>query len=85
LIRLSAKIEEGIITSISIRGDFFASPEEGFDRVEGRLVGTKAVEAAASFDSFLKEEAVEAAGINGAALGELLASAMDAAGESARG
>jgi hypothetical protein len=86
LIRLSAEIKEGVITSISIRGDFFASPEAGFDRAEGRLVGLKADKAASAFDSFLKEEAVEAVGINGAALGELLASAMSLpAGESVHG
>jgi hypothetical protein len=72
LIRLSARIEEGIIRGISIRGDFFASPEEGFDRVEQRLLGTAAAAAGKNFDALLKEEGVEAFGINGAGIEELL-------------
>jgi hypothetical protein len=76
LIRLSAEIEGGIIKAISIRGDFFASPEAGFDRAESRLAGIPAADAGPAFDVFLKEENVEAAGINGAALGELLMAAL---------
>jgi hypothetical protein len=75
LIRVSAGVEDGIIRFISIRGDFFASPEEGFERAEARLRGVPAAEAGAAFDVFLKEEHVEAFGINGAGLGEVLAGA----------
>lgn len=71
LIRLSAGIEDGRIRFISIRGDFFASPEEGFERAEQRLVGIPAEEAGTAFDAFLAEESVEASGINGAGLAEL--------------
>jgi lipoic acid synthetase len=78
LIRVSADIENGIIRFISIRGDFFASPEEAFERAESRLRGIPAAEAGTAFDSFLKEEGVEAFGINGAGLGELLAGALHA-------
>jgi hypothetical protein len=77
LIRLSADIENGLIVAISIRGDFFASPEAGFDRAEGRLTGIPAADAGPAFDVFLKEENVETAGINGAALGELLMAALE--------
>ncbi|MDR2072341.1 MAG: hypothetical protein LBP60_02770 [Spirochaetaceae bacterium] len=72
LIRLSADIEDGIICRISIRGDFFASPEEGFERAEARLRGVPAADAGRIFDFFLKEEGVEAAGIDGSALAEVL-------------
>jgi hypothetical protein len=75
LIRISADIEDGLIRFISIRGDFFASPEEGFERAEARLRGVPAAEAGTAFDSFLKEEGVEAAGINGAGLAEALRAA----------
>jgi hypothetical protein len=78
LIRVSADIEDGVIRFISIRGDFFASPEEGFERAEARLCGVPAAEAGNAFDFFLKEEGVEAAGINGAGLGEALAAAIRA-------
>jgi hypothetical protein len=77
LIRLSADIENGLIVSISRRGDFFASPEAGFDRAEARLKGIHAAGLGPAFDIFLKEENVEAAGINGAALGELLMAAVE--------
>jgi hypothetical protein len=75
LIRVSADIEDGVIRYISIRGDFFASPEEGFERAEARLAGIPAAEAGAAFDRFLAEEGVEAFGIHGAGLAEVLAAA----------
>jgi hypothetical protein len=78
LIRLSAGVEDGVIRYISIRGDFFASPEEGFERAEARLHGVPAAEAGTAFDSFLKEEGVDAFGINGAGLAEVLAAAIRA-------
>ncbi|MDR2143480.1 MAG: hypothetical protein LBP29_03825 [Treponema sp.] len=78
LIRLSAGIEDGVIRFISIRGDFFASPEEAFERAEARLWGVPVTEAGTAFDSFLKEEGVEAFGINGAGLAEVLAGAIRA-------
>jgi hypothetical protein len=78
LIRISAEIDDGIIRAISIRGDFFASPEEGFERAEARLSGIPLAKAAAAFDIFLSEEKVEAFGISGAALAEVLAAAVTA-------
>ncbi|MDR0402746.1 MAG: hypothetical protein LBH35_04055 [Treponema sp.] len=80
LIRVSAVVEGGVISRISIRGDFFASPEEGFERAEARLAGVPLAEAGAAFDSFLREEGVEAFGVNGAGLAEVLAGAPDRAG-----
>jgi hypothetical protein len=65
LIRISAEVGDGIIRSISIRGDFFASPVEGFDRAEERLRGIPAGELGARFDRYLQEEGVEAQGIDG--------------------
>jgi hypothetical protein len=78
LIRLSAGIEDGVIRYISIRGDFFASPEEAFERAEVRLAGVSVAEAGTAFDSFLKEERIEAFGISGAGLDEVLAAALRA-------
>jgi hypothetical protein len=72
LIRISAQIEDGVIRSISIRGDFFASPAEGFERAEQRLAGIPLDRAAAAFDRFLAEEGVECQGIQGAGLAEVL-------------
>ena len=76
LVRLSADIEDGIIRSLSIRGDFFASPEAGFDAAERRMAGVALSDAAASFDSFLNEEGVEAFGIHGEGIAGLLAAAV---------
>jgi hypothetical protein len=77
LIRVSSEIEDGIIRSITIRGDFFASPGEGFDRVEERLPGIALAELAGAFDRLLLEEGVEAQGINGRALREVIDSALN--------
>jgi hypothetical protein len=72
LIRVSADVEGGVIKTISIRGDFFASPEEGFENAERRLAGTSLAEAGSAFDALLAEESVEAFGINGTGLAEVL-------------
>lgn len=80
LIRLNAELEGGIITSIRIRGDFFASPEEGFERVERGLAGTPAAELAAAFDALLDREGIEAFGITGAGLAAVFAAALEGGG-----
>jgi hypothetical protein len=78
LIRISAELENDIINSIQIRGDFFASPEEVFDRIEKALEGTKACDLSKAFDSFILEKGIETYGINGPGLAEVLASAVSA-------
>ena len=80
LIRLSADIEEGCIRALSIRGDFFASPEEGFENAERRMAGIALSEAGSSFNALLKEEGVTAFGITGEGIGELLHAAMESHG-----
>jgi hypothetical protein len=76
LIRISADIEDGMITAFSIRGDFFATPEEGFERAAARLPGIPAAELETRFDRFLAEEGVSAQGINGKGLAEVFRSAL---------
>ncbi|MHB9292300.1 lipoate---protein ligase [Hollandina sp. SP2] len=76
LLRLSADIEAGIIRSIHIRGDFFASPEDGFDRVEQQLAGRSLPELAAVFDTLLREAGVEVFGISGAGVASVLGAAL---------
>jgi hypothetical protein len=78
LIRVSADLEDGVIRSISIRGDFFASPAEGFDRIEARLTGVAPDEAGPAFDRFLIQEGVEAQGISGEGLAQVIRSALQA-------
>jgi hypothetical protein len=65
LIRVRAEIQSGIIRSISICGDFFASPEEGFDRAVQRLSGIALSDVGAAFTAALTAENVEASGITG--------------------
>ncbi|MDR0554611.1 MAG: lipoyl synthase [Treponema sp.] len=72
LIRVKADVEGGVIRSIQIRGDFFASPEDAFERVERRLAGVFLTDIAAAFDALLLQEGVDACGISGAALAEIL-------------
>lgn len=79
LLRVDAELESGTIVSISIRGDFFAHPEEGFERAESRLAGCPVAGLAGRFDALLAEEGVEAVGISGAALAEVLQGGIDAA------
>jgi len=76
LIRLGVDIEEGIIRSLSIRGDFFASPEEGFENAERRMAGITFGDTASAFNAFLKEEGVECFGISGEGIAELLYAAL---------
>ncbi|MDR0387832.1 MAG: hypothetical protein LBH57_07310 [Treponema sp.] len=79
LIRFRADVEGHILKSIRIRGDFFASPEEGFDRVEERLAGILLSEVENSFNALLNEEGVEAFGITGAGLASLLYASLNPA------
>jgi hypothetical protein len=76
LIRISAEADRGVLRSVLIRGDFFASPEEGFERVEARLSGAALDELGPAFDRLLAEEGVEAQGINGEGLAEVFRSAL---------
>jgi hypothetical protein len=75
LIRVSALIEDGIFRSLSIRGDFFASPEEAFDSAAAALVGTPAADAEQNFARALEKEGVEAIGICPAGFAEVLRNA----------
>jgi hypothetical protein len=85
LIRFSADVDGGLLQSIRIRGDFFAGPEEGFDRVEARLAGIPLADLAGAFDGLLAEEGVEVFGITGAALASLVSAAWEAATAAAPG
>jgi lipoic acid synthetase len=85
LIRLSAEIRGDRIASIQIRGDFFASPEEGFDTVEEALMGTPAPKLAETFDSLVKQNNMEVFGISGAGIAEVLYEGMRLAEEAESG
>ncbi len=72
-------VDRPLIARILIRGDFFAIPEEGFEKVEAALAGTPADSVAAAFDFLAQREGLELFGITGAAVAEVLGRALDAA------
>ncbi|MDR0689822.1 MAG: hypothetical protein LBG08_06110 [Spirochaetaceae bacterium] len=78
LIRFTAEVEQGFIRTISIRGDFFASPEERFDLVEQGLSGTPWADLARTFDCLMRREQIEAFGINGAGVARVFYAALGA-------
>jgi hypothetical protein len=78
LIRISAEVLGGIIHSIQIRGDFFASPEESFEEVEKALSGIAVQDLAPAFDDLISEKKIEVFGINGTGLAELVLGAAEA-------
>jgi len=70
LLRISAEFsepwtEDSLLEFISIRGDFFAIPEERFEAVETLLRGRKLARLDEAFDSLLKELKVQTMGISG--------------------
>ncbi|MDR0760256.1 MAG: hypothetical protein LBF74_09135 [Treponema sp.] len=79
LIRFSADIEGDTLNRIRIRGDFFASPEAGFDRVEERLAGIPLSELEGCFNTLLQEEEVEAFGITGSGISSLVYASLKSA------
>jgi lipoate-protein ligase A len=79
LLRVDAEIDGGVVSRIAIRGDFFATPEEGFERAESRLAGTPLTQLALRFDALLAEEGVDPYGISGTALAEVVQGAIDGA------
>jgi hypothetical protein len=83
LIRISAEVSGGLINSIEIRGDFFASPEESFEDAEKALSGTAVNNLASAFDTLLREKGIESFGISGRGLAEVLSQALAAKENSA--
>jgi hypothetical protein len=81
LIRVDAELgpdPDREIMAIRIRGDFFAVPEEGFEKVEAALPGTALAALAVRMDAMLAREGVQVQGISGAAVAEVLEGGVDA-------
>lgn len=64
LLKLSADVEGGVLKTVAIRGDFFAHPEEGFDRAEASLAGIPAGDFRQAFAAALAREGVELFGLS---------------------
>lgn len=72
LLRLTADIDAGAVRGLSMRGDFFAHPEEGFDRVEASLVGVTVAGFESAFRAALEREGVSLYGLDPADVANLL-------------
>lgn len=84
LLRIDAELAEMpsaardlAIVSISVSGDFFAVPEEGFEALEAGLAGTRLADLAERFDALLSALGVQAVGITGAGVAATLQGAID--------
>jgi len=64
------------IQAISIRGDFFAIPEEEFDALERALAGTELKDLGREFSARARERGLQCAGISGEGLDELVRHAL---------
>lgn len=67
---------DSTIRAISIRGDFFAIPEEEFDAVERALEGAALGALGREFSKLAAERGLQLAGISGEGLDELVRGAM---------
>ncbi|MDR0569151.1 MAG: hypothetical protein LBG87_08100 [Spirochaetaceae bacterium] len=76
-IGFEAEFAEGLIASISIWGDFFASPEEAFDLAESQLTGLAPEALAGAFDRAMAAAGVALFGISGNALASVVFSALE--------
>lgn len=77
LLRISAVIGDppGLdsqIERISVRGDFFAVPEEGFEALEKSLSGTRVRDLAEAFETQASNLGLKTLGISGQALQTLI-------------
>ncbi len=79
LLRLTIEIDAtaglsamALIQSISIRGDFFAIPEEEFDALERALAGVALGKLGLEFSKLARERGLQCAGISGEGLDEIV-------------
>lgn len=77
LIRIHADIDGSLITRISIHGDFFAVPEEAFERLEAKLAPCTLDALEQRFNMLVQQEAVELIGISANAIMQLISDALE--------
>lgn len=85
LLRIHAEVADppdaySRIESIAINGDFFAMPEEAFEKIEAGLKGCSIMTLGECFERLAAEHGVSLAGIHGRAVQEALAAALAAPG-----
>ncbi len=64
LLRLDMEWHDTLVTGVSIRGDFFAHPEEGFDGAEAALVGQPVASIGACLERELASRGVTLFGLS---------------------
>jgi lipoate-protein ligase A len=75
LIRATTEVQDGVITAVSISGDFFFFPEEKLVDLEAALVGIAEADAEAAVAQFYAEQGVESPGVTPADFAQVLGSA----------
>jgi len=63
LIRATTEVQDGVLTSVSLSGDFFFFPEEKLTDLEAVLAGVREAEAEAAITRFYKEHGIESPGV----------------------
>jgi hypothetical protein len=86
LLRISATVRQSAdfaaeesgfaVERISIRGDFFAVPEEEFEKIESALAGTPVSRVAPRFELLASGAGIQLVGISGAGIQTLLEEAL---------
>jgi hypothetical protein len=64
LLRLDLEWDGGLVVCASIRGDFFAHPEDGFDEAEAALAGVPVAELGAALERELEARGVTLFGLS---------------------
>ncbi len=63
LLRMDMSWSDGVVRSLSIRGDFFAHPEDAFEDLERSLVGCRLDELGARFAAGARERGLSLLGL----------------------
>ncbi len=74
LLRLDLAWDKGLVSGVSIRGDFFAHPEEAFEAAEAALAGTPVDQLGATLAAELSSRGVRLFGLEP---GEVGTAALD--------
>lgn len=69
LLRVDLEWDDGVVKKLSIRGDFFAHPEERFDEAEAAMVGAPVDGLAAALDAVLRKAGVTLYGLSASDIG----------------
>jgi len=72
LIRAVSEVEDGVVTSVSLSGDFFFYPEARLTDLEAALVGVPVTDVEAAVARFYAEHGIESPGVSPADFAQVL-------------